>query len=160
VSKKSKNIIISSAQRDRKGQQIRKRGFLKLSEGCKEILNALRKRNLRYGEIRKITGLPRGTLDRYLAFLKDLGLIGYDCKSRKYFKYSPGSLESAVASRIERLMASHYGVQAIGICDTAEELGIPPDNQKLKEAIYKVAKEYGIKVEERDELVGGVGAIP
>jgi hypothetical protein len=66
----------------------------------------------------------------------------------------------AVASRIERLQAGHYGVQAIGIRDTAEELGIPPDNQKFKDAIYKVAKEYGIKVEERDELIGGVGAIP
>jgi hypothetical protein len=57
-------------------------------------------------------------------------------------------------------MASRYGVQAIGICDTAEELGIPPDNQKLKEAIYKVAKEYGMRLKKGDELVGGVRAIP
>jgi hypothetical protein len=56
----------------------------------------------------------------------------------------------SIKHRIEKLQKEGLVITAIGIKDTAEELGVPTNNKKLLDAIYKVASKYKIKVEERD----------
>jgi hypothetical protein len=66
------------------------------------------------------------------------------------FDYELEVLVESIKHRIEKLQKEGLVITAIGIKDTAEELGVPTNNKKLLDAIYKVASKYKIKVEERD----------
>jgi predicted GIY-YIG superfamily endonuclease len=65
----------------------KKSGFKKVSVRCKKILKALEEQGpLSRGQIMKFTELPRGTIDRYLCFLKELECIKRI--GRKYMLHS------------------------------------------------------------------------
>lgn len=79
---------ISHIQREKLEEiGIKKRGFLKLSVGCKAILKALDEEGpLTRGQIMKVTKIPKGTIDRYLGLLKELGCV--ERFRKKYVRYS------------------------------------------------------------------------
>jgi hypothetical protein len=68
------------------------------------------------------------------------------------FDYEFEVLVDSIEHRIKKLQKEGLIIDAIGIKDAAEELGVPPNNEKLLNAIYKVASKYKIKVEERDSI--------
>jgi hypothetical protein len=69
--------------------------------------------------------------------------------------YEP--LERLVEERAKRIIDENYGLRnscAIGVKDTAEEVGIPSNDPMLLLAIYDVASKYKIRVEDRDRKPG------
>jgi len=58
---------------------LKKRGFKKLAVDCKKILEVLREEGpCGYGKLKEKTKIPKGTLDRRLSFLKNLGQLSYN----------------------------------------------------------------------------------